>query len=65
MKTIVIFGATGKVGCYAALYLKEKGTDFMETYRMPDDEMVTIETLYKPASTEELKFGYISNADSP
>lgn len=25
MKTIVIFGATGKVGCYTALYLKEKG----------------------------------------
>lgn len=47
------------------LYLKEKGADFMENYRMPDDEMVTIETLYKPASTEELKFGYISNADSP
>lgn len=25
MKTIVIFGATGKVGCYTALYLKEMG----------------------------------------
>ena len=25
MKTIVVFGATGKVGCYTTLYLKEKG----------------------------------------
>lgn len=25
MKTVVIFGATGKVGCYTALYLRENG----------------------------------------
>lgn len=25
MQTIVVFGATGKVGCYTALYLKECG----------------------------------------
>ncbi len=25
MKTIIVFGATGKVGCYTALYLKECG----------------------------------------
>lgn len=25
MRTIVVFGATGKVGCYTALHLQEKG----------------------------------------
>ncbi len=25
MKTVIVFGATGKVGCYTSLYLKEKG----------------------------------------
>ena len=27
MKKVVIFGATGKIGCYSALHLKEIGFD--------------------------------------
>ena len=30
-KTIIVFGATGKVGCYTALYLKECGYDVIAT----------------------------------
>lgn len=37
MKKIVIFGATGKVGCYTALHLKEKGYDVIATGKRADD----------------------------
>jgi len=37
MKTIVVFGATGKVGCYTALYLKEKGYDVIAVGHRPND----------------------------
>ena len=37
MKTIVVFGATGKVGCYTALYLKEKGYDVLAVGRRASD----------------------------
>lgn len=37
MKTIVIFGATGKVGCYSALYLKELGYNVIATGKRSTD----------------------------
>ncbi len=37
MKTIVIFGATGKVGCYASLYLKEKGYNVVAVGKRESD----------------------------
>ncbi|MBP5689553.1 MAG: NAD(P)-dependent oxidoreductase [Bacteroidales bacterium] len=37
MKTIVLFGATGKVGCYTALYLKECGYDVVAVGRRRSD----------------------------
>ena len=37
MKTIVVFGATGKVGCYSALYLKEKGYDVIAVGKRSTD----------------------------
>ena len=36
-KTIVVFGATGKVGCYTALYLKEQGYDVIAVGRRKSD----------------------------
>ena len=36
-KTIVVFGATGKVGCYSALYLKEQGYDVIAVGRRKSD----------------------------
>jgi len=36
-KQIVIFGATGKVGCYTALYLKEKGYEVVAVGHRPSD----------------------------
>ena len=36
-KTIVVFGATGKVGCYTALYLKESGYDVIAVGRRKSD----------------------------
>ena len=40
MKTILIFGATGTVGAYTSLYLKEKGYTNVKMYLdgMPDWE---------------------------
>lgn len=37
MKTVVVFGATGKVGCYSALYLKEQGYDVVAVGRRASD----------------------------
>lgn len=37
MKKIVIFGATGKVGCYSALHLKEVGFDVVAVGHRPSD----------------------------
>ncbi len=37
MKTIIVFGATGKVGCYTALYLKENGYDVIAVGHRPKD----------------------------
>ena len=37
MKTVVIFGATGKVGCYTALDLKEKGYQVVAVGRRKSD----------------------------
>ena len=37
MKKIVVFGATGKVGCYTALYLKEKGYNVVAVGKRPSD----------------------------
>lgn len=36
-KTIVVFGATGKVGCYSVLYLKENGYDVIAVGRRKSD----------------------------
>ena len=36
-KKVVIFGATGKVGCYTALYLKEKGYDVIAVGKRKSD----------------------------
>ena len=36
-KTVVIFGATGKVGCYTALYLKECGYDVIAVGKRVSD----------------------------
>lgn len=36
-KTVVVFGATGKVGCYSALYLREKGYDVIAVGRRNND----------------------------
>lgn len=36
-KTIIVFGATGKVGCYTALYLKECGYDVIATGKRNSD----------------------------
>lgn len=36
-KTIVVFGATGKVGCYTALYLKEEGYNVIAVGRRKSD----------------------------
>lgn len=37
MKKIVVFGATGKVGCYTALHLKEKGYEVIAVGKRPSD----------------------------
>lgn len=37
MKTVVVFGATGKVGCYTTLYLKEQGYDVYAVGRRASD----------------------------
>lgn len=37
MKTIVVFGATGKVGCYTVLYLKEKGYEVIAVGKRKSD----------------------------
>ena len=37
MRTVVIFGATGKVGCYSALYLKETGYDVIAVGKRESD----------------------------
>ena len=36
-KKVVIFGATGKVGCYTALYLKEMGHDVLAVGKRKSD----------------------------
>lgn len=36
-KTIIVFGATGKVGCYSALYLKEQEYDVIAVGRRTSD----------------------------
>ena len=36
-KTVVVFGATGKVGCYTALYLKDNGYDVLAVGRRKCD----------------------------
>ena len=36
-KTVVVFGATGKVGCYTALYLKDNGYDVLAVGRRKSD----------------------------
>lgn len=36
-KTIIVFGATGKVGCYTALHLKECGYDVIATGKRSSD----------------------------
>lgn len=36
-KKVVIFGATGKVGCYTALYLKEMGYDVVAVGKRKSD----------------------------
>ena len=36
-KKVVIFGATGKVGCYSALHLKEVGFDVIAVGHRPSD----------------------------
>lgn len=37
MKTVVVIGATGKVGCYTALYLKEMGYNVIATGKRKSD----------------------------
>ena len=37
MKRVVVFGATGKVGCYSALYLKEQGYDVIAVGKRASD----------------------------
>ena len=37
MKTIIVFGATGKVGCYTALHLKEVGFDVIAVGKRQSD----------------------------
>ena len=37
MRKVVVFGATGKVGCYTALYLKEMGYDVTAVGRRASD----------------------------
>ena len=37
MKTIIVFGATGKVGCYTALHLKECGYNVIATGKRSND----------------------------
>lgn len=36
-KTVIVFGATGKVGCYTSLYLKECGYKVIATGKRSDD----------------------------
>ncbi|MBR4678318.1 MAG: NAD(P)-dependent oxidoreductase [Bacteroidales bacterium] len=36
-KTIIVFGATGKVGCYTSIYLKEKGYNVIAVGRRKSD----------------------------
>lgn len=36
-KTVVVFGATGKFGCYSALHLKEVGFDVIAVGHRPSD----------------------------
>ena len=37
MKIVIVFGATGKVGCYTALYLKEQGYDVIACGKRKSD----------------------------
>lgn len=37
MKKIIVFGATGQLGCYSALALKEQGYDVIATGRRESD----------------------------
>ena len=36
-KTVVVFGATGKVGCYSALHLRKVGFDVIAVGHRPSD----------------------------
>ena len=37
MKTVIVFGATGNLGAYIALHLKEKGYNVIAVGRRKDD----------------------------
>ena len=54
-KTIIVFGATGKVGCYTALYLKEKCYDVIAVGRRKSDNGFFVDYGIKYISLDILK----------
>lgn len=47
------------------LYLKEKGSDFVENFKFSKEERDRLETLYAPIPEELLALGFLSSSDSP